>query len=190
MHPAGPHVDWITLSTKLTEVIRAAVPFTWSCWHPVDPGTVRFTRSLNNSIACSGRASFVLADTLRGVGRVPSASTAPIAPAGSTSRSGATAVLPAGRRPPGSLRADRRGHDRGVARRRSRRHGGAVPAVGLYHAGRGQPVRARRGRAREHAADGLLIAGARAVILNWTMDGDNDDAEMYGLLHHSVNGVD
>jgi DNA-binding CsgD family transcriptional regulator len=47
-------LDWVTFSVEATEELRRAVPFDRSCWHLVDPGTVLFTGSLNQSIACSG----------------------------------------------------------------------------------------------------------------------------------------
>jgi hypothetical protein len=47
-------LDWVTLSEQATEAIRLAVPFTRTCWHTVDPGTVLLTGSVNQNIACSG----------------------------------------------------------------------------------------------------------------------------------------
>jgi DNA-binding CsgD family transcriptional regulator len=46
--------DWMTLITDLTETIAKAIPFTRTCWHTVDPGTVLFTGSVNKNISCSG----------------------------------------------------------------------------------------------------------------------------------------
>ena len=47
-------LDWVSFATKATEIIRRAIPFERSCWHTVDPGTVLFTGSLNQQVACSG----------------------------------------------------------------------------------------------------------------------------------------
>ena len=47
-------LDWLTFSTEITEVLRRVIPFDRSCWHTVDPGTVLFTGSLNQNVACSG----------------------------------------------------------------------------------------------------------------------------------------
>ena len=47
-------LDWVTFATEVTEVLRRAIPFDRSCWHPVDPDTVLFTGSLNQNITCSG----------------------------------------------------------------------------------------------------------------------------------------
>jgi DNA-binding CsgD family transcriptional regulator len=47
-------LDWVTFSTEATEVLRRAVPFDRNCWHMVDPGTVLFTGTLHQDIACSG----------------------------------------------------------------------------------------------------------------------------------------
>ena len=44
----------MTLITDLTDVIGAAIPFTRTCWHTVDPGTVLFTGSVNKNVSCSG----------------------------------------------------------------------------------------------------------------------------------------
>ncbi len=51
---AGEGHDWVTLSTRLSAVIAGVIPFTRTCWHTVDPGTVLFTGSLNREIKCSG----------------------------------------------------------------------------------------------------------------------------------------
>ena len=51
---AGDRLDWVTLARAVTEVLAGIVPFSRSCWHTVDPGTVLFTGSLNQNIACSG----------------------------------------------------------------------------------------------------------------------------------------
>lgn len=50
----GEGHDWVTLSTRLSEVIAGVIPFTRTCWHTVDPGTVLFTGSVNRQIQCSG----------------------------------------------------------------------------------------------------------------------------------------
>jgi len=47
-------LDWTTLSAQVSETLHDAIPFTRTCWHTVDPGTVLFTASLNRNIACSG----------------------------------------------------------------------------------------------------------------------------------------
>ena len=47
-------LDWVTFATEITETVRRAIPFDRSCWHLVDPGTVLFTGSLNQGVACSG----------------------------------------------------------------------------------------------------------------------------------------
>lgn len=47
-------LDWVAYSTRVTEVIRRAVPFERCCWHTVDPGTVLLTGSLNQNVGCSG----------------------------------------------------------------------------------------------------------------------------------------
>ena len=47
-------LDWVTFSTRASEAIRRVVPFDRACWHTVDPGTVLFTGSLNQHVACSG----------------------------------------------------------------------------------------------------------------------------------------
>ncbi|MBW3548412.1 MAG: helix-turn-helix transcriptional regulator [Actinobacteria bacterium] len=47
-------LDWVSFSTQVTDALRQAVPFDRSCWHTVDPGTVLFTGSLNQNVACSG----------------------------------------------------------------------------------------------------------------------------------------
>ncbi|WP_020107556.1 helix-turn-helix transcriptional regulator [Nocardia sp. 348MFTsu5.1] len=51
---AGRGSDWMTLIADLTDVLCTAIPFTRTCWHTVDPGTVLFTGSVNKNIACSG----------------------------------------------------------------------------------------------------------------------------------------
>lgn len=50
---AGGH-DWVALTTVFSEVMARAVPFSRTCWHSVDPGTVLFTGSVNHNIGCSG----------------------------------------------------------------------------------------------------------------------------------------
>jgi DNA-binding CsgD family transcriptional regulator len=47
-------LDWVTFSVEATEELRRSIPFDRSCWHMVDPGTILFTGSLNQNIACSG----------------------------------------------------------------------------------------------------------------------------------------
>ncbi|HEX2065154.1 MAG TPA: LuxR C-terminal-related transcriptional regulator [Acidimicrobiales bacterium] len=47
-------LDWLTFATEATETLRRAIPFDRSCWHTVDPGTVLFTGSVNQNVACSG----------------------------------------------------------------------------------------------------------------------------------------
>ena len=47
-------LDWVTFSVEAGEALRRAIPFDRSCWHMVDPGTVLFTGSLNQNVACSG----------------------------------------------------------------------------------------------------------------------------------------
>ena len=47
-------LDWVTLAAKASEAMNEAIPFTRTCWHTVDPGTVLFTGSLNRNIECSG----------------------------------------------------------------------------------------------------------------------------------------
>lgn len=51
---ADAGLDWVTFSTRATEVLGRVVPFQRSCWHTIDPGTVLLTGSLNQNIACSG----------------------------------------------------------------------------------------------------------------------------------------
>jgi DNA-binding CsgD family transcriptional regulator len=51
---ADAGLDWITFSTRATEMLRPVVAFQRSCWHTIDPGTVLLTGSLNQNIACSG----------------------------------------------------------------------------------------------------------------------------------------
>ena len=46
--------SWVALATDVNEVLQDVVPFTRACWHTVDPGTVLFTGSLNQNVACSG----------------------------------------------------------------------------------------------------------------------------------------
>lgn len=47
-------LDWVTFSTQASETLRRVIPFDRNCWHTVDPGTVLFTGSLNQNLACSG----------------------------------------------------------------------------------------------------------------------------------------
>ncbi|MFN2562961.1 MAG: LuxR C-terminal-related transcriptional regulator [Jatrophihabitans sp.] len=51
---AGDRLDLVALSSRLSAVIAEVIPFTRTCWHTVDPGTVLFTGSVNNQISCSG----------------------------------------------------------------------------------------------------------------------------------------
>jgi len=51
---ADAGLDWVTFSTQASEVLSRVVPFQRSCWHPVDPGTVLLTGSLNQNVGCSG----------------------------------------------------------------------------------------------------------------------------------------
>ena len=51
---AGDRLDWVTFARAAGDVLAGIVPFGRSCWHTVDPGTVLFTGSLNQNIACSG----------------------------------------------------------------------------------------------------------------------------------------
>jgi DNA-binding CsgD family transcriptional regulator len=51
---AGDRLDWVSFALATGEVLAGLVPFDRSCWHTVDPGTVLFTGSLNQNVACSG----------------------------------------------------------------------------------------------------------------------------------------
>ena len=51
---AGDRLDWVSFARAAGDVLAGIVPFSRSCWHTVDPGTVLFTGSLNQNIACSG----------------------------------------------------------------------------------------------------------------------------------------
>jgi DNA-binding CsgD family transcriptional regulator len=51
---AGDRLDWVSFARAAGDVAAGIVPFSRSCWHTVDPGTVLFTGSLNQNIACSG----------------------------------------------------------------------------------------------------------------------------------------
>jgi DNA-binding CsgD family transcriptional regulator len=51
---AGRATEWVAMTREIGAVLVEAVPFTRACWHTVDPGTVLFTGSLNENIACSG----------------------------------------------------------------------------------------------------------------------------------------
>jgi DNA-binding CsgD family transcriptional regulator len=51
---AGRGDDWVSFATATTSALADHVEFDRSCWHSVDPGTVLFTGSLNQNIACSG----------------------------------------------------------------------------------------------------------------------------------------
>ena len=46
--------DWVGLCRAVGAVLAESVPFTRTCWHTVDPGTVLFTGSLNENVGCSG----------------------------------------------------------------------------------------------------------------------------------------
>lgn len=50
----GSGAGWVSLARQVGEVIADVVPFSRSCWHTVDPGTVLFTGSLNENLSCSG----------------------------------------------------------------------------------------------------------------------------------------
>jgi len=41
--------DWITLTTRRSDVIAEAIPFTRTCWHSVDPGTILAPLERKNS---------------------------------------------------------------------------------------------------------------------------------------------
>lgn len=47
-------LDWVTFSTRASAAVSHVIPFSRSCWHTVDPGTVLFTGSLNRDVTCSG----------------------------------------------------------------------------------------------------------------------------------------
>jgi DNA-binding CsgD family transcriptional regulator len=47
-------LDWVSFATHASAALARAIGFERSCWHTVDPGTVLFTGSLNQNIACSG----------------------------------------------------------------------------------------------------------------------------------------
>jgi DNA-binding CsgD family transcriptional regulator len=53
-HLARRGFDWVGFSAAATEALTRVVPFSRSCWHTVDPGTVLFTGSLNRNVGCSG----------------------------------------------------------------------------------------------------------------------------------------
>ena len=50
----GDRLDWVSFARATGEVLAGIVPSDRSCWHTVDPGTVLFTGSLNQNVACSG----------------------------------------------------------------------------------------------------------------------------------------
>src|SRR5918996_5348229 len=50
---AESRLDWVSFAAQAGEAIRRAVPFDRACWHPVDPGTVLFTGSFVENMACS-----------------------------------------------------------------------------------------------------------------------------------------
>jgi len=47
-------LDWVSFAEQSTEAIRRVVPFSRTCWHTVDPGSVLFTGNLSQNITCSG----------------------------------------------------------------------------------------------------------------------------------------
>lgn len=47
-------LDWVTFSAQAAEALHRVIPFERCCWHTVDPGTVLFTGTLTQNIACSG----------------------------------------------------------------------------------------------------------------------------------------
>jgi DNA-binding CsgD family transcriptional regulator len=51
---ADARLNWVDFAQATSEVLAGIVPFDRNCWHTVDPGTVLFTGSLNQGIACSG----------------------------------------------------------------------------------------------------------------------------------------
>lgn len=51
---AGSGLHWTTMSAQVSDALHDAIPFTRTCWHTVDPGTVLFTASLNRDVMCSG----------------------------------------------------------------------------------------------------------------------------------------
>jgi DNA-binding CsgD family transcriptional regulator len=51
---AAQGLDWVSFATQATQAVSRAIGFGRSCWHTVDPGTILFTGSLNQNIACSG----------------------------------------------------------------------------------------------------------------------------------------
>ena len=51
---AGAATDWVEMCRGVGAVLVESVPFTRTCWHTVDPGTVLFTGSLNENVGCSG----------------------------------------------------------------------------------------------------------------------------------------
>ena len=54
---AGAADDWVGLCRAVGAVLVESVPFTRTCWHTVDPGTVLFTGSLNENVGCSGHVA-------------------------------------------------------------------------------------------------------------------------------------
>ena len=53
-HLAAAGHDWVTLVSRLSELVGDVIPFTRTCWHTVDPGTILFTGSVNQGVSCSG----------------------------------------------------------------------------------------------------------------------------------------
>ncbi len=54
MRLAHDGLDWVTFSAQAAEALHRVIPFERCCWHTVDPGTVLFTGTLTQNIACSG----------------------------------------------------------------------------------------------------------------------------------------
>ena len=54
IHLAQGGLDWVTFASRTSDALRRAIPFERTCWHPVDPGTLLFTGSLTQNLACSG----------------------------------------------------------------------------------------------------------------------------------------
>ncbi|HZJ05064.1 MAG TPA: helix-turn-helix transcriptional regulator [Nocardioidaceae bacterium] len=53
-HLVGQGPDWVTLVRGVSELVNDVIPFTRTCWHSVDPGTILFTGSVNQGVSCSG----------------------------------------------------------------------------------------------------------------------------------------
>ena len=54
VHLAHAGLDWVTFASRTGDSLSRAIPFERTCWHPVDPGTLLFTGSLTQNIACPG----------------------------------------------------------------------------------------------------------------------------------------